>query len=167
MATPFEAPLSPRARPPGPSCSAACLDSLCSRTFVEASLRPICHGFPGTEGPLCVPVGACAAFAEALPGGSPSGFRRADRYPLIHVLDRGNGPLSGNPDVDIRGDPLPPRRPRPDARRVMDGDMLRHPRFRLGAVIAVALAAGLVAWLVLRDDGGSSATRPTRPSAPR
>jgi hypothetical protein len=33
-----------------------------------------------------------------------------------------------------------------------------RPRFRLGAVVAVAVAAGLVAWLVLRDDGGSSST---------
>ena len=34
--------------------------------------------------------------------------------------------------------------------------VLRRPQFRLGAVIALAVAAGLVAWLVLRDDGSSS-----------
>jgi hypothetical protein len=34
-----------------------------------------------------------------------------------------------------------------------------RPPVRLGAVIAVAVAAGLVAWLVLRDDGGSSDTQ--------
>lgn len=33
---------------------------------------------------------------------------------------------------------------------------LRQRRFRLGAVIAVALAAGFVAWLVLRDNDSSS-----------
>ena len=33
---------------------------------------------------------------------------------------------------------------------------LRRPQFRLGAVIAIAIAAGLVAWLLLRDDGDSS-----------
>ena len=31
-----------------------------------------------------------------------------------------------------------------------------RPQFRLGAVIAIAVAAGLVAWLLLRDDGSSS-----------
>jgi hypothetical protein len=35
----------------------------------------------------------------------------------------------------------------------------RQPRFRLGAVIAVAAAAGLVAWLLLRNNGSSSSTR--------
>jgi hypothetical protein len=34
--------------------------------------------------------------------------------------------------------------------------VLREPRFRLGAVIAIAVAAGFVAWLLLRDDGSSS-----------
>src|ERR1051325_1945024 len=33
------------------------------------------------------------------------------------------------------------------------------PRFRLGAVIAVALAAGFVAWLAVRNDNSSTPTR--------
>jgi hypothetical protein len=37
----------------------------------------------------------------------------------------------------------------------------RQPRFRLGAVIAIAVAAGLVAWLLLRDNGGSSNSKQT------
>jgi hypothetical protein len=35
----------------------------------------------------------------------------------------------------------------------------RRPQFRVGAVVAVAVAAGLVAWLVLNHDGGSSNAR--------
>jgi hypothetical protein len=34
--------------------------------------------------------------------------------------------------------------------------VFREPRFRLGAVVAIAVAAGLVAWLLLRDNGSSS-----------
>ena len=34
--------------------------------------------------------------------------------------------------------------------------VFERPQFRLGAVIAIAVAAGLVAWLLLRGDGGSS-----------
>ena len=34
--------------------------------------------------------------------------------------------------------------------------VVRRPQFRLGAVIALAVAAGLVAWLLLRGDGNSS-----------
>jgi hypothetical protein len=39
----------------------------------------------------------------------------------------------------------------------------RAPRVRVGAVIAVALAAGVVAWLVLRDRGSS--TKPAQPAS--
>lgn len=37
----------------------------------------------------------------------------------------------------------------------------RGPSVRLGAVIALAIAAGLVAWLVFRDNGSSSTSRTT------
>ena len=38
--------------------------------------------------------------------------------------------------------------------------MSRRPQLRLGAVIAIAVAAGLVAWLVLRGNGSSSSKPP-------
>src|SRR5580765_7769331 len=60
-------------------------------------------------------------------------------------------------DVDTRARLVPEHRPRFAALR--SNAVLRRPHFRLGAVIAVAVAAGLVVWLVLRDDGGSSGTR--------
>ena len=44
--------------------------------------------------------------------------------------------------------------------------VIRHPRVRIGAVIAVAVAAGLIAWLVLRGNGGSSGDQ-TRTSSSR
>jgi hypothetical protein len=40
-----------------------------------------------------------------------------------------------------------------------------QPRFRIGAVIAIAVAAGLVAWLVLRDDGSSSSAHAQTPTS--
>jgi hypothetical protein len=42
----------------------------------------------------------------------------------------------------------------------------RGPRLRAGAVIAIALLAGFIVWLVLRDDGSSS-TSVSTPVAPR
>lgn len=42
---------------------------------------------------------------------------------------------------------------------------LRRPRFRIGAVIAIAVAAGLVAWLVLRSNGSSSTAQPPTSSS--
>jgi hypothetical protein len=36
--------------------------------------------------------------------------------------------------------------------------VLREPRFRLGAVVALAIAAGVVVWLVQRSDGSNSST---------
>ena len=70
----------------------------------------------------------------------------------------------------LPGRPIPGRGLRPVSRtgqgdrvlgkgpgpRVSRSVALRRPQFRLGAVIAIAIAAGLVAWLLLRDDGGSS-----------
>ena len=46
------------------------------------------------------------------------------------------------------------------ARRVSQPSAFRGPRFRLGAVIAIAVAAGLVAWLLLRNDGSASRKPP-------
>jgi hypothetical protein len=43
-------------------------------------------------------------------------------------------------------------------RRSGDADVRRRARFRLGALVAIAVAAGLVAWLALRDNGSSSGT---------
>jgi hypothetical protein len=40
----------------------------------------------------------------------------------------------------------------------------RNPRFRIGAVIAVAIAAGLVAWLLVRGGGNSSTSTTTTTS---
>jgi hypothetical protein len=48
-----------------------------------------------------------------------------------------------------------------DGNRVSQPSAFREPRFRLGAVIAIAVAGGLVAWLLLRDDGSSS-TKPAQ-----
>ena len=62
-------------------------------------------------------------------------------------------------DADIRARSGPPRRTRFGGLRIPGGAAARRPRFRVGAVVAVAVAAGLVAWLVLRDDGGSSSAR--------
>jgi hypothetical protein len=43
----------------------------------------------------------------------------------------------------------------------MTGGLLRRPRVRLGAVIALALAAGFIAWLALRG-GDNSTAQPGR-----
>src|SRR3954447_3690953 len=69
--------------------------------------------------------------------------------------DRG-GQVPGEPDVD---DPagVRPGEPRVEPPRVTNDRAKRHGGLRLGAVIAVAFAAGFVAWLVFRDDGSSSA----------
>ena len=61
-------------------------------------------------------------------------------------------------DVDIRAGSGAPRRLRLGGRRP-GTEAARRPRFRVGAVVAVAVAVGFVAWLVLRDDGGSSNAR--------
>jgi hypothetical protein len=42
---------------------------------------------------------------------------------------------------------------------------LRQPRFRIGAVIAIAVAAGLVAWLLLRNNGSPSSAQTHTSSA--
>ena len=44
---------------------------------------------------------------------------------------------------------------RPPARRTKNHSLLRSPRVRLGAVVALAVAAGVIAWVVT-DSGGSS-----------
>jgi len=71
--------------------------------------------------------------------------------------------MSGEPDFEFRE--RPESRPRLGSPRMRGVALLRHPHFRLGAVVAVAVVAGLVAWLVLRDDGGSSATQTPPPGA--
>jgi hypothetical protein len=38
------------------------------------------------------------------------------------------------------------------------GPRIRRPRMRIGALVALAIAAGVVVWLVLRDNGGSNET---------
>jgi hypothetical protein len=45
----------------------------------------------------------------------------------------------------------------------MDAAVLRRQNFRVGAVAAVALATGLVAWIVLRDNGGAAGRVPEPP----
>ena len=62
-------------------------------------------------------------------------------------------------DADIRARSGPPRRTRFGGLRMPGAAAARRPHFRVGAVVAVAVAAGLVAWLVLHDDGGSSNAR--------
>jgi hypothetical protein len=54
--------------------------------------------------------------------------------------------------------PLPPQQAGPPRRR------LAAPRIRVGAVVVLAIAAGFVAWLVLRDRGSSTA-QPSPPSS--
>jgi hypothetical protein len=49
-------------------------------------------------------------------------------------------------------------------RRPRSGELLRHPRIRLGAVVALAVAAGIIAWAVV-DRGGSSSKPSTRTSS--
>jgi hypothetical protein len=48
--------------------------------------------------------------------------------------------------------------------RAKTGEWLQRPRVRLGAVVAVAAAAGIIAWAVVGSGGGSShqATPPSR-----
>ncbi len=62
-------------------------------------------------------------------------------------------------DADIRARSGPPRRTRFGGLKLPSAAAARRPQFRVGAVVAVAVAAGLVAWFVLNDDGGSSNPR--------
>jgi hypothetical protein len=66
--------------------------------------------------------------------------------------------MSGEPEADIEA-PAAQHRPDGAGRRSSDADVSRR-SFRVGALVVIAVAAGLVAWLTLRHDGGSS-------SAPR
>ena len=42
-------------------------------------------------------------------------------------------------------------------------DLLRQPRIRLGAVVALAVAAGLIAWAVIGNDNSSSPSSTSKP----
>ena len=68
-------------------------------------------------------------------------------------------------DADMQARSGPPRRTRFGGLRLPRAAAARRPHFRLGAVIAVAVAAGLVVWLVLRNDGSSSSTPDPVPGA--
>jgi hypothetical protein len=53
----------------------------------------------------------------------------------------------------MQGQDLKSEAPRPPARAK---ELLGHARFRLGAVVALAVAAGLIAWAVIGSDDNSS-----------
>ena len=59
-------------------------------------------------------------------------------------------------DAEIPARSEPPRRTRFGRLRPPGAAAVGRPHFRVGAVVAVAVAAVFVAWLVLKDDGGSS-----------
>src|SRR5262245_14675298 len=77
--------------------------------------------------------------------------------------------MSGE-DVDIRAQPGPQRRPSSAGR--LSG-VVHRPHFRIGAIVAIARVAGLVAWLALRNDssggktaqGGAAAMTPSEITA--
>jgi hypothetical protein len=43
-------------------------------------------------------------------------------------------------------------------------DLLRLPELRIGAIVALAVALGVVIWIAARDDGGSSSPSPPAPA---
>ena len=46
-----------------------------------------------------------------------------------------------------------------------EAPLARHSRVRAGAVIVIALLAGFIVWLVVRDGGSSTTPQPPRASA--
>jgi hypothetical protein len=68
--------------------------------------------------------------------------------------------------VTTSGDPMPEQLHAAEPAATTAGARLaRRPTVRIGAVVALALAAGFVAWLVLRDSSSPKAT-PTAAAAP-